>query len=252
MPWPNAKRPEIVKLVNEAWSYESPFPNYENMPESLKNRNVFSGLRINYDENLENLKTILAKYQPDWQVAAKDDGVRYTTDPNVNFSFPEWDAYVLYCLIREIKPQRIIELGSGMSTRVMVQAISDGKLETTVVCVDKYVDKKTQRNLSKLKVKFDLIDINDVDLSVFSNLEPGDILFIDSSHVLSNFSDVELEFMMILPMLKPGVIVQVHDIFLPFNYPLNWLIDWQSVLTEQHVLAAYLHENPKVRILASN
>ena len=89
-------------------------------------------------------------------------------------------------------------------------------------------------------------DLIECDLSIFDTLKDNDICFIDSSHVLKNYGDVELEYLNILPRLNKGVIVHIHDIFLPKNYPIKWIIEWKCVLTEQQILAAYLHSNSSI------
>jgi len=139
-----------------------------------------------------------------------------------------------------------------MSTRVIIQAIQKEKLDSKVICIDKYTSDEIKNNLKLLNVEFIDNDLIDCDLSIFNTLNDNDICFIDSSHVLKNYGDVELEYLNILPGLNKGVLVHVHDIFLPQNYPTNWIIDWKCVLTEQQILAAYLYNNSGVEILSAN
>ncbi|MCJ2030908.1 class I SAM-dependent methyltransferase [Methylobacterium sp. J-043] len=260
MPWPylpdetgkSHQREQAIADCKKYWEYESPWPDYDLISEKARARDLYGRLRIPYDENIENLKEIINKYEPEWDPRTDDDGRHFCKNPTINLSYPEYDAFVLYCLVRHYQPMKIIELGSGMSTRVLVDAGSRNAVPPSIVCVDKYAAPSTKDVLNQIGVSFFDQDITETDIDLYESLNEGDILFIDSSHVLKNYGDVELEFMMILPALKSGVIVHVHDIFLPFNYPEQWIINWRCVLTEQQVLAAYLHDNARVEIIAAN
>lgn len=260
MPWPYApdesgRSPAREKVIAETklyWAYESPWPDYELIDDAAARRDVYGKLRIRYDESLDALKQMVERYLPEWNPATEDDGVRFCKTPTINLSFPEYDAFILYGMVRRFQPRQIVELGSGMSTRVLLEAGSRNDTPPAITCVDKYALPKTKSVLGSLGVTYLDEDITQADMALYDRLGPDDILFIDSSHVLKNFGDVELEFMSILPSLKPGVIVHVHDIFLPHNYPIQWLLQWKCVLTEQQVLGAYLHDNDKVQILAAN
>lgn len=260
MPWnfrPNRSgrstyREFTIRLARLFWRYESPWPDYNAITQEHLSRDVYAGLRIDYTAGLDLLRTWITKFEAEWAPLRQDDGIHYCTAPESNLSFPEYDAFILHCIVRAARPKRIIELGSGMSTRVIVEALSHQSQPCEVLCVDRYPSAATRNSLSRLGVRFLDTDIVDLDLSIFDALEAGDIVFIDSSHVLKNFGDVELEYMAVLPRLKPGVLVHVHDIFLPHNYPLNWIVDWRCVLTEQQLLGAYLHDNSRIRVLSAN
>ncbi|MBP1178476.1 class I SAM-dependent methyltransferase [Methylobacterium sp. PvR107] len=260
MPWQfnldeqgrSPEREHTIAECKRCWSYESPFPDYDLITEEVRSRDIYGRLRIPYDENLSQLAEIVTRYISEWNPRIDDDGKSFCKTPTINYSFPEYDAFIVHCLVRHLKPKRIIELGSGMSTRVLVDAGNRNQTPPSITCVDKYTFDSTKAVLGQLGVKFLDQDITAISMELYEALEENDVLFIDSSHVLKNFGDVELEFMMILPTLKPGVVVHVHDIFLPYNYPSDWIIDWKCVLTEQQVLAAYLHDNARVEILAAN
>jgi len=262
MPWPfnvdennksSKERLDAIKECKRCWSYESPFPDYDIIEQkNLKNRDIYSKLDIDYSCNNELINKITNKYIDDWNPLIVDNKINYCKNPKFNFSYPEYDAFILYCLIRHFKPNSIIEIGCGMSTRVIIQAIQKEKLDSKVICIDKYTSDEIKNNLKLLNVEFIDNDLIDCDLSIFNTLNDNDICFIDSSHVLKNYGDVELEYLNILPGLNKGVLVHVHDIFLPQNYPTNWIIDWKCVLTEQQILAAYLYNNSGVEILSAN
>ena len=246
-------RNNTIKDAKRCWSYESPFPDYDIIEKyNIQDRDIYSKLNIDYEFNKELLNLITTQYIEDWNPLNYDNNINYCKNTKYNLSYPEYDAFILYCFIRYYKPKNIIEIGSGMSTRVMVEAIQKENINCNITAIDKYTSIKIKNNLQKLNVNFIDEDIVNIDLSIFEQLGDNDICFIDSSHVLKNYGDVELEYLRILPSLKKGVIVHVHDIFLPYNYPKNWIIDWKCVLTEQQLLGCYLHDNKNINILSAN
>lgn len=136
--------------------------------------------------------------------------------------FPRLDAAVLYALIRHNRPTRIIEVGSGHSTRFAARAIVDGGVDCTVTAIDP----APRASLSGLSVEFLKSTLQQVGVAPFQELGPGDFLIIDSSHILMPGSDVDIMLNRVLPALPAGVWVQFHDIFLPNDYPREW--DWRN------------------------
>jgi hypothetical protein len=132
--------------------------------------------------------------------------------------FPRLDAAVAYALVRRRQPARIIEVGSGHSTRFMARAIADGGLATALTAVDP----APRASLGGLPVRWHAAAVPSVEPAVFSALAPGDILFIDSSHLLLPGTDADFLFNRVLPALPAGALVHVHDIFLPDDYPADW------------------------------
>jgi hypothetical protein len=130
--------------------------------------------------------------------------------------FPRLDALTAYVTVRRAQPARIVEVGAGHSTRFLARAIRDGHLETRLTSID------PQPRATLLG--FDVITkpLQEIPFSIFEGLTSGDILFVDSSHVLQTGSDVERLFEDILPLLPFGVLVHFHDIFLPDDYPVEW------------------------------
>jgi hypothetical protein len=160
-------------------------------------------------------------------------------DPAWNNGFlPGLDIVVIYGFIRKLQPKRYIEVGSGNSTKVVRKAINDGGLNTHITSVDPY----PRANIDKLADDIIRLPIENMsDYSVFKELEKGDVLFIDNSHRCLPNSDVTVCFLEILPYLKKGVIVHVHDIYIPYDYP-QFMCD--RAYSEQYVLAAFLLANP--------
>uniref|UniRef100_A0A6C0IHL7 Methyltransferase domain-containing protein n=1 Tax=viral metagenome TaxID=1070528 RepID=A0A6C0IHL7_9ZZZZ len=260
MPWPyntdeigvSKEREGCINDCKKYYSYESPFPDYDIIKSNkLELRNICK-LNINYEENIDLMREITSKYIDDWNPLDYDNSINFCKNPKYNVSYPEYDAFILYCLIRHFKPKNIIEVGSGMSTRAMIDSMTIENININITCIDKYTTDEIKNNLRNLNINFIDEDIITTDLSIFNTLGENDICFIDSSHVLKNYGDVELEYLNILPSLNKNVIVHIHDIFLPYNYPVIWIVDWKCVLTEQQLLAAYLHNNSKVEILSAN
>lgn len=169
-----------------------------------------------------------------------------------NGSFQAVDGDVYYCMIRLFKPKRIIEIGSGFSTYLAAQALLKNEAEygekTELIAIDPYPNptiKKGFPGLSKLIES----KVEDLDLSFFQTLQKNDVLFIDSSHVLKIGSDVQYEYLKILPSISKGVLVHVHDIFLPSDYPKDWVVKYHRFWNEQYLLQAFLTFNNNFEIL---
>jgi len=142
--------------------------------------------------------------------------------------FPSLDAAVAYALVRERKPRRIVEVGSGHSTRILARA-ECGVGE--IVAVDP-LPRADIAGLPGVRVVASTLQAAPAD--VFDGLRAGDVLFIDSSHILMPGSDVDILFNRVLPRLPSGALVHIHDIFLPFDYPPVW--GWRNYNEQQGVL----------------
>ncbi len=136
--------------------------------------------------------------------------------------FPRLDGAAAYTMVRKRKPSRIIEVGSGHSTRFMMQAIKDEELD----CQFTAIDPAPRADIASLPISLHNKIVQNVDTEIFSQLKSGDILFIDSSHIVMPGSDVDHLFLNILPTLPKGVLLHIHDITLPYVYPKTW--DWRG------------------------
>jgi len=169
------------------------------------------------------------------------------------------DAEFLFAMIRDIKPSRIIEIGAGGSTLIMMAALhrnfSETQRKTTFVSIEPYPRNILDevRGRTHDFVDFNLLERNvqEVDSSVFEGLEENDILFVDSSHVFKQGSDVEFEFLKVYPALSKGTLVHIHDIFFPFDYPLEWNNRSYRFWNEQYFLETFLQCNRKYEVVAS-
>ena len=169
-----------------------------------------------------------------------------------NGAFESGDAEYWYQLIRLKKPAKIFEVGSGHSTLMAINAVLKNKQDNPDyrckhVCIEPY----EMPWLEKTDVTVVRQKVEDVDLSFFSELEENDILFIDSSHIIRPEGDVLFEYLQLLPSLKKGVIVHVHDIFSPRNYLNQWLMDDVKFWNEQYLLEAFLSHNTSWKIIGS-
>ena len=132
--------------------------------------------------------------------------------------FPRLDAVAAYSMVRRARPRTIIEIGSGHSTRFLAQAIVDGRLGTDLVCIDP----RPRAPIAGLPLRHVVRPFDRSDTAMAAALGPGDILFVDSSHVAMPGTELEVLVLEVLPRLGPGVLIHFHDIFLPNPYPASW------------------------------
>jgi tetratricopeptide (TPR) repeat protein len=151
----------------------------------------------------------------------------------LNTWFPPLDAVALFATIHQRKPNLFIEIGSGMSTKFARKAISTCGIETRIVSIDP----KPRSNVDALVDETVRAPLEDIDPGLFTQLQPNDVLFIDSSHRAFQNSDVTVFFLDILPTLAPGVVVHLHDVYLPYDYPTGYL---RRLWNEQYLLATAL------------
>ncbi len=166
-----------------------------------------------------------------------------------NSQFSWLDARAAFVLLRSWEPKKIIEVGSGFSSLLMAdinRRFWNGRCDIT--CVEPYPRPFLVEGVPGLREVVPQ-KAQDVPLSVFESLDAGDVLFIDSSHVAKTGSDVNYLYFEILPRLKPGVRIHVHDIFLPNEYPKDWVITENRSWNEQYVLRALLMYSTAFRVL---
>jgi hypothetical protein len=224
--------------LSDRWGYHiRPIHYYEPLPdfrsittEQITRRRSYASIDFNWPAQLD-LVTELAQYREEL------DRITFDFD---NVFFSGFDAAVYYALIRHLQPQRVIEIGGGYSTQIADKALArNGKGRLT--CIEPYPEAR----LLEANLNVELIEkrVEQIDVDFFSCLETGDILFIDSSHAVKFGSDVCYEFLDVMPRLKPGVWIHVHDIFFPHDYPAEWLLNRRLALNEQYLLEAFLAFN---------
>jgi predicted O-methyltransferase YrrM len=228
--------------------YYEPLINAKHLIKPLSQERVLPGINWNLDAQLtllnsftfqEELKVIPQNFVSDLQFYYK------------NGSFETGDADFLYSLIRFKKPKRIIEIGSGHSTKIARLAIEknnkdDNEYSCHHICIEPY----EMRWLEKTGVDVIRKRVEHLDISFFNQLEANDILFIDSSHMIRPQGDVLFEYLELLPTLNKGVIVHIHDIFSPRDYLEDWIIKENRFWNEQYLLEAFLTCNKEWEIIA--
>lgn len=203
------------------------------------------------DLNVEKQLDLLSKFEKFYEeIPFKEESrgdLRYTFNNN---SYEYTDAIILYSFIRHFTPQNIIEIGSGHSSALMLDTLDIFDIKSNVTFIEPYP--KLLYNLIKKedKAKHKIIEskVQAVNEEAFKKLKKDDILFIDSSHISKTGSDVNYELFNILPNLNSGVIIHFHDIFYPFEYPEEWVLEGRN-WNENYLLRAFLSYNNDFEIL---
>lgn len=215
---------------------------------------AMSGIDVDLDEQIDNLRRVCAPYQQEFY-----GNPHYRHAINQPFgsgrsrTFGYVEAQVLHALVRHNKPARMIEIGSGVPTYCTYQAMSMNRQETGasghITCIEPYpID--MIRHMSSTADNVELIDrpIQDVPLDYFRKLRPNDIVSIDSNHVVRSGSEVNYIVLEVLPIIPKGVLVQIHDIYLPYDYDRDVLRNFIHP-NETALVAAFLACNPRYKIL---
>lgn len=251
MPW-SEKIFRTVGVLPVNDHYYQPLVNpTKHLQQPLDQERNLTGIKWNMPEQLALLDLF---HYPDELAAIpfeKKDAGEHEYYYNNN-SFAAGDGEYLYSIIRHFKPRRVIEIGCGYSTLVALRAEQENAKENAAkqcmhICIEPY----EMPWLEKMPVEVLRQKVELVDRSFFTTLEANDILFIDSSHIIRPQGDVLFEFLEVLPLLKPGVLVHVHDIFSPRDYPAGWIIEEHRLWNEQYLLEAFLTCNDQFRILGA-
>lgn len=206
--------------------FYSPIPRFATLaePEMLGSRCDDGVIELNKSKQIDCAR-IFAKWVPDqpWrnvcQIFDANQNLTYTPD---NAFFPAGDAMVLYGMIRQLRPKKIVEVGCGYSTAAMLDTVDALNLDTKIHCIEPFPSRLSQVAGDARGYTLTQDFVQNVPLSMFESLESGDILFIDSSHVIKAGSDLEFLLFSVLPSLNSGVVVHFHDIFWPYQYPESW------------------------------
>ena len=231
--------------------FYQPIPDTQSLPETLWNRpSKLVGVHMNDAMQLDLLRDRFPKFRDEYEgFPTKPTGEPGRFYLN-NHLFEDIDALVAYCMVRHFKPRLIIEVGSGFSSLLLGEAATRNK-HSALVCIEPFPREFLREGFPGLQSLMEK-QIQDIDLDFFSQLQSGDILFIDSSHTIKIGGDVNYLFLEVLPRLKPGVIVHVHDIFLPFDYRRDWVMKEFRFWTEQYLLQAFLIFNSEFEVLMAN
>lgn len=231
--------------------FYQPIPDSRELPDRLwSSLSPMRGVDLNEPFQIELLSSFQSTFKGEYDEfpASSRDPLQFHFEQR---SFCAGDAEMLYSMIRYFKPRRMIEIGSGMSTLLAAQAIR--KNETlgypcAFTAIDPFPPEFLRRGVPGLEALVKS-KVEAVPEETFFSLQANDILFIDSSHVIKIGGDVLYEYLELLPQLKPGVIVHCHDIFLPAQYPKNWVLEDRRFWNEQYLLQAFLAFNNAFEIL---
>ncbi|MCB9458538.1 MAG: class I SAM-dependent methyltransferase [Anaerolineaceae bacterium] len=236
--------------VTQNHFYE-PVPDTRDLkPEFWTTPSLLNGIDMNDEEQLHLLRDVFPQFMDEYNdipFEETDDPTKYFTN---NIMFGGTDSLVYYCLVRHFKPDTILEVGSGFSTLIAAEAaVKNGG--SAVTCIEPYPRDFLKKGFPGLK---SLIPekVQDVDRSVFANLKPGDFLFIDTSHVVKMGSEVLYLYFEILPSIPEGVIVHIHDIFFPLEYPKSFVLTDRHFWNEQYLVQAFLMYNDSFKVLYGN
>jgi len=239
---------------SEPGGWDSPIPSIDEIRKHNFNiplPEYLSGIDLNGNEQLNLLDSFETFYSELPFTDKKSDGFRYYYE-NGFYSYS--DAIFLYCMIRHLKPQRIIEVGSGFSSSVTLDT-NEQFMSNSINCI--FIEPYPQRLESLLKsndnekVVIHKKRLQEIPLELFVELREDDILLIDSTHITKFNSDVNYIIHEILPVLAHGVHIHFHDIFYPFEYPQEWLLGG-AVCNEQYILRAFLEFNKEFKIVMFN
>jgi predicted O-methyltransferase YrrM len=253
---PGCTRSERFREIFSLWErrgfhvtpvhFYQPIPDTQSLPETLWDRpSELVGIDMNDAVQLDLLRNHFPKFRDEYQNFPAE------LSPSQRRLFRDTDVLVAYCMVRHFQPRLIIEVGSGFSSLVLAQAAAKNK-NSTLICIDPFPAELVRNG--RIPASQSLIEakVQDLEVDFFSQLNSGDILFIDSSHTVKIGGDVNYLFLEVLPRLNPGVIVHVHDIFFPFEYRRDWVMEELRFWTEQYLLQAFLTFNPEFEVLLAN
>ena len=249
----------MIKEFVEPGHFYSVIPNITN--DYNNGETKFANLNFNEESHLqilEELNSHLTKFDETFgisidasfnkNVEIRQNNFKYTL---MNGAFEWMDARLLHYFLQKNKPKKIIEIGSGNSTLLTYNTKIMFNLNVEIICIEPYPSAYLKEMHKQGKITLLEKKLENIGLELFESLDKNDILFIDSSHVLKLDSDVMYYFTKIFPLLKKNVLVHIHDIFFPYDYPLAWLKEGRF-WNEQYFLYTFLQYNTKFKIKFCN
>jgi hypothetical protein len=242
------KKIGIFPILNH---YYEPLFDDTLLAKSLDSDRCLPGIDLNIPSQLDILQHLT--FSNELSSLKLEQNVKAIDSFNIkNGSFESGDADFLYQIIRYTKPSKVIEIGSGSSTKIARLALKQNKVETGAtfehICVEPYEQPWLER-LEGVTVIRELIE--NTKFNWANELGAGDLLFVDSSHIIRPQGDVLKEYLEIFPKLKPGVFVHIHDIFTPKDYPKSWIVEEVRFWNEQYLLEALLTNTNRYEIIAA-
>jgi predicted O-methyltransferase YrrM len=236
--------------------YYSPIPDTRKLKQRTELFDIphsMTGVDLRPDEQLNFVRDVIVPYEDEYRRVGAG---RFGTDERSMLSFAPFNALTLYAMIRHFRPKRVIEVGSGLSTKISAAALTRNQTEGspgTLTAIEPYPSAELQQGFSGL-THLVMKKVEDVPVQLFRELTTHDILFIDSSHTVKIFGDVNYLFFTVMPELQPGVLIHVHDIFFPLNYLPHHFFNLRNkqIWQEQYLLHAFLMYNSDFRVLLSS
>ena len=234
--------------------YYEPVPDTRKLPARLwEGPSEMVGIDMREETQLTLLASFAERFRSEYEALPRErTEVAHQFYIN-NGGFPSIDAEALYCMVRSLRPRRIIEVGSGNSTLLAAQALTqnlEGNPQEAgeLIAIEPYPGEVLVKGFPGL-TRLMTTQVQEVPLAEFQSLGQDDILFIDSSHMLKIGSDVHYEYLELLPRLRAGVVVHIHDIHFPMEYPQDLVLDSRRFWNEQYLLQAFLSFNDAFEIL---
>jgi len=236
--------------------FYSPYPDLKELVKRKdhifnRDKKVLPGIDLREKQQLKLLNYFKRYYSDLPYLDSKQERLLYHLG---HHAYSHTDAVFLYSFIRYLKPKRIIEIGSGYSSMLMLdinELFFDNKIDLTFIEPFPKLLKELSKKKNPTAYKLISKPLYEVDRKIFTQLQKGDILFIDSTHVAKAGGDINQIYFEILPFIKPGVIIHIHDIFYPFEYPVEWV--WETrAWNEIYIVRAFLYNNPNYEVLLFN
>ena len=231
--------------------YYEPLFNPSALKKDLRQERHLPAINLNLDDSIQLLRSFRFSEELRQFAANRTDGedVRFFMN---NGAFESGDADIWYSMIRHFKPRRIIEVGSGYSTLLARAAILKNRDEASGydcehTCIEPFQNEWLEKCGARIHRKL----VEDIPRGLFQELDDRDFLFIDSSHIIRPQGDVLFEYLELIPALRKGVIVHIHDIFTPKDYLDEWVVKEKYLWNEQYLLEAFLSFNSVFTVLAA-
>ncbi len=230
--------------------YYSPIPDTSKLTKTIFDRvSEMQGIDMRESKQLELLKNFKDRYKSEYDLFPEKP-LHYYDYFTTQTSYRCVEAQMLYCFVRELKPKKMIEIGSGYSTMLTAQALRKNKSEgyaCDFAAIEPYPNDSIKKGFEGLS-RLISMGVEQVPFQEFEALQENDILFIDSTHTVKTGGDVVYEINEILPRLNKGVYIHIHDIFMPYEYPASWYSDFRF-WAEQYMVQAFLQFNDSFEIV---
>jgi hypothetical protein len=231
--------------------FYQPIPDTQNLPKTLWDKpSDLVGIDMNESMQLDLLRKHFPKFRNEYEQFPTGPAGKLHHFHLDNDLFGGLDALIAHCMVRHFKPRLIVEIGGGFSTLLLTEAAAKNNT-SALICIEPFPQEFLKQGFPGLNRLIEK-KVEDIDLEFFSELHSGDVLFIDSSHTVKIGGDVNYLFLEVLPRLEPGVIVHIHDIFLPFDYRRDWVLGKFRFWAEQYLLQAFLAFNSEFEVLMAN